>query len=167
MCRVSPDHTLSCLKQAAVLVSRSICQIEQGNLNHARTRKKSLLVREKTSANGESGNTVKQRKGIFGNRCGKWVCCMLSSHLFRTPVYIVGSMWAHQPGSRRSGVNTGVSICIASLIPHLHYAVPAFNFIARRVQRFISVIDRELELCVPMTLSFSIIRHDVRKNQNV
>ena len=38
---------------------------------------------------------------------------------------------------------------------HLPSAVPAFNFLARRIQPSLSLVDREIELCVLTIQSFS------------
>ena len=39
---------------------------------------------------------------------------------------------------------------------HLPYAVLALTFIARRVQPFLSLVDREVDFCVPTNQSFSV-----------
>ena len=45
--------------------------------------------------------------------------------------------WTYQPGSHRRKV-----------IIHLLSAVRAFIFLARRIQPFLSLVDREVEFCV-------------------
>ena len=39
---------------------------------------------------------------------------------------------------------------------HLPYAVLALTFIAGRVQPFLSLVDREVDFCVPTNQSFSV-----------
>ena len=51
-----------------------------------------------------------------------------------------GLQWTYQPGLHRKKV-TGFSI-------HLLSAVLAFIFLARRIQPFLSLVDREVEFCV-------------------
>ena len=58
-----------------------------------------------------------------------------------------GLQWTYQPGSHRKKV-TGFSI-------HLLSAVLALIFLARRIQPFISLVDREVEFCVLTIYSFS------------
>ena len=48
--------------------------------------------------------------------------------------------WTYQPGSHRRKV-TG-------FLSHLLSAVRAFIFLARRIQPFLSLADREVECCV-------------------
>ena len=57
--------------------------------------------------------------------------------------------WTYQPGSHRRKVtqekgHTGFLI-------HLLSAVRAFIFLARRIQPFLSLVDREVEFCVLTT----------------
>ena len=52
--------------------------------------------------------------------------------------------WMYQPGSHRRKV-TGFFI-------HLLSAVRALIFLARRIQPFLSLVDREVEFCVLTTL---------------
>ena len=49
--------------------------------------------------------------------------------------------WTYQPGSQEEG-HTGFLI-------HLLSAVRALIFLARRIQPFLSLVDREVEFCVP------------------
>ena len=54
--------------------------------------------------------------------------------------------WTYQPGSHRKKVtqeegHTGFLIYLTS-------AVRAFTFLARRIQLFLSLVDREVEFCV-------------------
>ena len=51
-----------------------------------------------------------------------------------------GLQWTYQPGSHRKKV-TGFLI-------HLPSAVRALIFVARRIQPFLSLVDREVEFCV-------------------
>ena len=63
------------------------------------------------------------------------VCvCMLSSHSFWTSMDVPA-------GVTQEEGNTGFSI-------HLLSAVLALIFLARRIQPFLSLVDREVELCV-------------------
>ena len=55
--------------------------------------------------------------------------------------------WTYQPGSHRRKV-TGFLI-------HLLSAVRALIFLARRIQPFLSLVDREVEFCVLTIYSFS------------
>ena len=62
--------------------------------------------------------------------------------------------WTYPPGSHRRKVaqeegHTGFLI-------HLLFAVRALIFLARRVQPFLSLVDREVEFCVLTIQSFSI-----------
>ena len=59
---------------------------------------------------------------------------VLSSHLFW-----MSSLWTYQPGSHRRNTS----------------AVFALIFLARRIQPFLSLVDREVEFCVPTNESFS------------
>ena len=43
----------------------------------------------------------------------------------------------------------------AGFLIHLLFAVLALIFLARRIQSFLSLVDREVEFCVPTNLSFS------------
>ena len=52
-----------------------------------------------------------------------------------------GLQWTYQSGSHRKKVKQGFSI-------HLLSAVLALIFLARRIQPFLSVVDREVEICV-------------------
>ena len=49
--------------------------------------------------------------------------------------------WMYQPGSHRRKCHTGV-------LSHLSSAVHAFIFLARGIQPFLSLVDREVEFCV-------------------
>ena len=49
--------------------------------------------------------------------------------------------WAYQPESHKEEGHTGFLI-------HLSSAVLALIFLARRIQPFLSLVDREIELCV-------------------
>ena len=62
--------------------------------------------------------------------------CVFSSHSFWTHQV----RWTYQPGSHRRKV-TGFLI-------HLLSAVRALIFLARRIQPFLSLVDREVEFCV-------------------
>ena len=66
-----------------------------------------------------------------------FVCvCVFSSHLFLTP--------------RLSDVPAGVTQeeCHTGFFIHLPSAVRALIFLARRIQPFLSLVDREVEFCV-------------------
>ena len=52
-----------------------------------------------------------------------------------------GLQWTYQPGSHRKKVTQDFSI-------HLLSAVLALIFLARRIQPFLSLVDREVEFCV-------------------
>ena len=60
--------------------------------------------------------------------------CVLSSHLFWT-----SGFWTYQPGSQEED-HTGFL--------HLPSAVLAVFVLARRIQPFFSLVDREVEFCV-------------------
>ena len=65
------------------------------------------------------------------------VCvCVLSP--FILDIKFVG--WTYQPGSHRRKV-TGFLI-------HLLSAMRALRFLARRIQPFLALVDREVEFCV-------------------
>ena len=51
--------------------------------------------------------------------------------------------WTYQPGSHRRKVTQDFSFLI-----HLPSAVRALIFVARRIQPFLSLVDREVEFCV-------------------
>ena len=67
--------------------------------------------------------------------------CVFSSHSFWTSMDVPA-------GVTQEEGNTGFSI-------HLLSAVLALIFLARRVQPFLSLVDREVEFCVLTILSFS------------
>ena len=52
-----------------------------------------------------------------------------------------GLQWTYQPGSHRKKVTQDFSI-------HLLSAVLALIFLVRRIQPFLSLVDREVEFCV-------------------
>ena len=58
--------------------------------------------------------------------------------------------WTYQPGVTQEGGHTGFFI-------HLLSAVRALIFLARRIQPFLSLVDREVEFCVLTTLVHSDI----------
>ena len=67
----------------------------------------------------------------------EYVCCVLCF----LPIHS-GHQWTYQPGSHRQEEgHTGFLI-------HLLSAVRALIFLARRIQPFISLVDREVEFCV-------------------
>ena len=68
--------------------------------------------------------------------CDTVCVCVLLSDLFWT-----SGLWTHQPGSQEED-HTGIF--------HLPSAVLALIFLARRVQASLSLVDREVECCVPM-----------------
>ena len=87
------------------------------------------------------------RKGIniFGNYAAphilnalfRYVCvCVFSSHSFRT-----SSSLDVPAGVTQEEGHTGFFI-------HLLSAVRALIFLARKIQRFLSLVDREVEFCV-------------------
>ena len=59
-----------------------------------------------------------------------------------------GHQWTYQPGSHRRKVT--------KFIIHLLSAVHALIFLARRIQPFLSLVDREVEFCV---LTVLIVLH--------
>ena len=66
------------------------------------------------------------------------VCaCVLSSHLFWT-----SGLWTYQPRGHKEECHTGFR--------HFLSAVLALIFLARRIQPFLSLVDREVEFCVLM-----------------
>lgn len=71
---------------------------------------------------------------------GTWVTltcvCVLSPHLFWTPVYTSLYVWAHQQGSHRRKVNTGVFVFSPP-----SFAVLALIFILRRVRPSLFLVD--------------------------
>ena len=70
--------------------------------------------------------------------------CVLSSHLFWT-----SGLWTYQSGSHMEEGHTGFLI-------HLPSAVLALIFLARRIQPFLSLVDREAEFCV---LTILVVLH--------
>ena len=76
--------------------------------------------------------------------CACCVCvraCVISFHLFWT-----SGLWTYQPGTQEGG-NT--------VFFHLPSAVFALIFLARRIEPFLSLVDREVELCLLTIQSFS------------
>ena len=69
--------------------------------------------------------------------------CVLSSHLFWTS----GFLWTYHPGVTQEEGHTGLL--------HLPLAVIALIFVARRIQPFLSLVDRESIFCLLMIQSFS------------
>ena len=74
----------------------------------------------------------------------------IGTRLMRDNVFCVcflpihsGLQWTYQPGSHRKKVTQDFSI-------HLLSAVLALIFLARRIQPFLSLVDREVEFCVLM-----------------
>ena len=69
------------------------------------------------------------------------VCCVfpvfLSSLLFWT-----SGLWTYQPGSRRRKAAQDFSYTF------LLRCMPFFLFLARRIQLFLSLVDRKVECCV-------------------
>lgn len=64
---------------------------------------------------------------------------------------------AYQPGSHRRKVTQELFFFFFSfLVPHLPPKVRAFMFIARRVQLSLSLVDGEVEVCVPTNKSLSV-----------
>ena len=72
-----------------------------------------------------------------------YVVCVLSSHFFWT-----SDLWTHQPGVTETKEEGHAGFL------HLPSAVLAFIFIARRIQLSLTLVDRELEFCVPTNYSF-------------
>ena len=70
--------------------------------------------------------------------------CVFSSHLFWTP-----SSLDVQAGVTPEEGPTGFFI-------HLPSAVRAFIFLARRIQPFLSLVDRKVEFCVLMLASAAV-----------
>ena len=68
------------------------------------------------------------------------VCVCVFSHLFWTSKV----RWTYQPGFTEEEGHTG-------FLTHLPSAVHAFIFLARRIQSFLSLVDREIEFCVLTT----------------
>ena len=54
-------------------------------------------------------------------------------------------LWTYQPGSQRRKVTQEEG---HTEFLHLPTAVPALNFLARRIQPFLSLVDREVDSCV-------------------
>ena len=83
-------------------------------------------------------NTIRlELREYFNRYLLMCVCVFFSSHSF----WIQST---YQPGSHRKKVeegNTGFSI-------HLLSVVLALIFLARRIQPFLSLVDREVEFCV-------------------
>ena len=62
---------------------------------------------------------------------------------YEVPTELPGSTgWMYQPGSHRRKVT--------EFFVHLASVVHAFTFLARRIQPFLSLVDREVEFCVLM-----------------
>ena len=68
---------------------------------------------------------------------------VLSSHLLYT-----SELWTHQPGPHRRKVTKDVCL-------HLPSAVLALIFIARSILPSVSLVDHEVEFCVPTNQLFS------------
>ena len=72
------------------------------------------------------------------------VWCVLSSHLFWTSSSLDVPAGATQTGRRSYRISH----------PHsFGSAVHAFIFLARRIQPFLFLVDREVELCVLITIN--------------
>ena len=64
--------------------------------------------------------------------------CVFSSHLFWT-----SGLWTYQPGSHRQEEgHTGFLLYLLS------FCGACFVFLAKRIQPFLSLVDREVEFCV-------------------
>ena len=72
--------------------------------------------------------------GYESNKECVCVCCVFSSHSFWTSMDVPA-------GVTQEEGHTGIFI-------HLLSAVRAFIFLARRIQPFLSLVDREVEFCV-------------------
>ena len=70
--------------------------------------------------------------------------CVCSSHLFWA-----SSLLDEPAGVTQEEGQTGILI-------HLPFAVLALTFLARRIQSFLSLVNREVKFCVLTILSFSI-----------
>ena len=85
---------------------------------------------------------LKEHKSYFGKnrthdfRTSRCVCVVFSSHSFWT-----SSSLDVPAGVTQEEGHTGFFI-------HLLSAVRAFLFLARRIQPFLSLVDREVEFCV-------------------
>ena len=79
----------------------------------------------------------------FRTQGSSHVVCVFSSHLFWT-----SSSLDVPAGVTQKEGHTGFLI-------HLPFAVRALIFLARRIQPFLSLVDREAEFCVLTILSFS------------
>ena len=76
---------------------------------------------------------------------------------YEKPVYCV--VCCHPTNSGRQTVDAPAGVTQEeghTGFLHLPYAVLALIFIARRIQPSLSLVDREVELCVPTNKSFSI-----------
>ena len=81
-----------------------------------------------------------RQRGHALSTCTILVCvCFLPIHS--------GHQWTYQPGSHRRKVTQDFS--------SLPSAVRALIFLARRIQPFLSLVDREVEFCVLTIQSFS------------
>ena len=84
-----------------------------------------------------SGTTVRNKRHGAGDRSGQdRVCFVFSSHPFWT-----SSSLDVPAGVTQEEGHTGFLI-------HLPSAVRALIFVARRIQPFLSLVDREVEFCV-------------------
>ena len=79
-------------------------------------------------------NIFFRRDHVSQSRTSFCVCCVFSSHSFWTSMDVPA-------GVTQEEGNTGFSI-------HLLSAVLALIFLARRIQPFLSLVDREVEFCV-------------------
>ena len=80
--------------------------------------------------------------------------CVLSSHLFWT-----SGLWTYQPGSHRRKITQDFSQC------HLPSAVLALIFLARRIQPFFSLVDREVVLL--FKTRFLLLKKWEKKNEAI
>ena len=85
---------------------------------------------------------------------------MLSSHLFWTSDYTFRyNMWMHQPGSHRTH-RPGIT-------PSFCGALAFKKKIARRIQPSLSLLDREVEFCVPTNIiDLRLLGHDAREKKS-
>ena len=75
---------------------------------------------------------------------------VLSSRLFWT-----SDLWTYHPGVTQEEGHTG-------FLTHLPSAVLALIFLARRIQPFLSLVDREVEFCVPTNeICPPLVGHDL------
>lgn len=100
---------------------------------------------------GDVAARASVQKHVFSALC---VClCVFTIY------YASRHTWGHQPGTQWK---VNMIFLHFVLVLHPHYGAFAPLHVARRARRSLSLVDREVELCIPIAWSLSTFGYDVR-----